>query len=58
MTATVYVETLSKIQDELEALLAARPMHDFATPARYRSLVLMESVLLKRVKAEREPSGS
>ncbi|MEY2449495.1 MAG: hypothetical protein QOH79_2971 [Acidimicrobiaceae bacterium] len=49
----MYDERLSKVQDELEALLAARPVDDFTTPAEYRSLVLMESVLLKQVKDER-----
>jgi hypothetical protein len=58
MTAAVYVERLSKVQDELEALLAARPRDDFTAPAGYRSLVMMELVLLKQVKGAREPTGS
>jgi hypothetical protein len=58
MTAAVYVERLTKVQDELEALLAARPTDDLTAPAGYRSLVMMELVLLKQVKGAREPTGS
>jgi hypothetical protein len=39
---------LLTVQDEIEALLAARSVDDFHTPQVYGPLVLLESVLLSQ----------
>jgi hypothetical protein len=49
---------LRKVQDDIEALLAGRPADDFSPPDGYRSLVLLESVLLNEVPYEPAPIRS
>ncbi|MEY2434338.1 MAG: hypothetical protein QOC92_4063 [Acidimicrobiaceae bacterium] len=48
MTATTRENQLSEVQDEIEALLAGRPVDDFSPPVGYRSLLSLESALLER----------
>jgi hypothetical protein len=58
MMAIACEQRLSKVQAEIEMLLAGRPACDLSAPAGYRSLVRLESVLLHRMKREYAGIGS
>jgi hypothetical protein len=53
MAPQTCVRRLSTVQDEIEVLLAHRPVDDFSPPRGYLSLVALEADLLERVKHER-----
>ena len=57
MTTLASEQSLSKVQAEIEGLLAARPDDDFRPPVGYRSLVLLESVLLGTARESRVSDG-
>ena len=50
MKSRKYELQLRKVQDEIEGLLARRPVNDFAPPAGYVSLVSLETDLLRRTQ--------
>jgi hypothetical protein len=53
MDVMTHGQRLSKVQNDIEVLLACRPFDDFSPPRGYRSLVLLESVLLEKVSCGR-----